>query len=115
MLYERGNVLFPASKGAAYGRDSSPPLTDPAVVTQVTAAQAYDRINLSRFDLELGKRWKQGEQWTYRVFAGPRFLNMDQKYYALYSGGDVGPGGSDVVRRNLNFNGAGLRGGGEVD
>lgn len=113
--HNAGNDVVTQSETQRLGLTVFPTLTHPSIVTQVTAARAENSINLNVVDLEMGRRWKQGEQVTWRAYAGPRFVNMDQKYLAVYTGGDVGPGGNDNVRRSLNFNGAGLRAGGEID
>jgi hypothetical protein len=89
-----------------------PTLTHPAVVTGVDAAQAKNSIGVNLIDLELGQRWKCSEAMTARLFAGPRLASLQQTMTATYTGGDVD---SDMVRRRMTFDGAGLRAGGEAN
>ena len=89
-----------------------PTLTHPAIVSEVNAANADNSLNLHLIDLEVGRRWKVGEEVTLRAFAGPRYASMYQGMTASYTGRDVT---TDVVRRRWSFNGAGLRAGGEAN
>jgi hypothetical protein len=86
-------------------------LTHPAAIVQVAGAKADNSINMNLFDLEVGRRVELSDHMGLRVFGGPRFANLDQKFTAVYTGGDVA---TDVVRRVLTFDGGGLRAGGEV-
>lgn len=86
-------------------------LTHPAVVTQANSVAAQNSTNFNLFDFEFGKRIEVGESVKLRVFAGPRYANVDQKLTVTYSGGDVA---RDNVARALAFDGAGLRAGGET-
>ena len=89
--------------------------THPGLIVQVNSASAKSTVNLNLFDVELGKRFDLSESTTARLFAGPRFANIDQKFNALYQGGDVsGTANRDDVRRRLFFDGGGVRAGGEV-
>jgi hypothetical protein len=88
-----------------------PTLTFPGLVTRAQGATANNSITLNVFDLEFAKRWEVGESLMLRGFAGPRIAIVDQKFTALYVGGDVA---SDAVRRRLEFEGYGIRAGGEA-
>ena len=89
--------------------------THPGLIVQVDSASARSTVNLNLFDVELGKRIDFSESTTARLFAGPRFANIDQKFNAVYQGGDVtGNANRDDVRRRVYFDGGGVRAGGEV-
>lgn len=98
--------------GAPPGGFVFPSLTYPGLVTQVAGAAANNSVTLNIGDLEFGKRWQSSECLGFRLFAGPRFADIDQKFTATYIGGDVS---SDEVRRRVIFEGFGLRAGGEVN
>lgn len=85
--------------------------THPGLIVQVASARARTSVNLNLFDVEIGKRFDLSDSTTARLFAGPRFANIDQKFEATYQGGDVN---RDDVRRRLFFDGGGVRAGGEV-
>jgi Legionella pneumophila major outer membrane protein precursor len=85
--------------------------THPGLVVQVASANARSSVNLNLFDIELAKRFDISDSMVGRVFVGPRFANIDQKFTATYTGGDVN---RDEVRRRLFFDGGGARAGGEV-
>jgi hypothetical protein len=89
-----------------------PTLTHPAFVNEVGAASAGNSINLNLFDLELARRFDLSETTGLRLFAGPRYAALDQKFAVTYTGGDAV---RDQVRRCLCFDGAGVRGGGELN
>ena len=85
--------------------------THPGLVVQVNSANARSSVNLNLFDVEVAKRFDLSEATTARLFAGPRFANLDQKFQATYQGGDVN---RDEVRRRLFFDGGGVRAGAEL-
>lgn len=97
---------------AAAGERLFPTLTHPAFVTEVDAAAASNSVNLNVVDFEIGRRFEVSETTQARAFFGPRYANLDQKFHVLYRGTAVG---NDVVRRNLTFDGGGLRVGGEAN
>ena len=97
---------------AAAGRQVFPTLTHPAFVTEVTAAGAANSVNLNLYDFEFGKQLCLSEGAGLRLYFGPRFASLDQKLVATYSGGDIR---QDTVRRQLFFDGGGVRAGGELD
>jgi hypothetical protein len=106
--HETGNDLVAAPPGGFV----FPTLTFPAVVTRSNSAAASNSVNLNVFDVEFGKRWEATESMSVRWFVGPRFANIDQKFMATYTGGDVS---QDNVRRRLFFDGGGARAGGELN
>ncbi len=85
-------------------------LTHPSTIVLVDGASASSSLNFNVFDFEVGKRFELGEKLQVRVFAGPRYANLDQRLTATYQGGDVA---KDVVTRQLDFEGGGLRAGAE--
>ncbi|MFO0841771.1 MAG: Lpg1974 family pore-forming outer membrane protein [Gemmataceae bacterium] len=87
-------------------------LTHPSTVVEVGGAYAQSSVNFNVFDLEIGKRFELGESANARVFAGPRYANVDQALNVTYAGGDVV---TDRVHRCTCFDGAGLRAGGEAN
>src|SRR5436190_437914 len=82
--------IHSAGDGTAFGTTNLavfPTLTHPAVVGQVNAAFANNSVNLNIFDLQVGRDLHHGESSSFRVFAGPRFADLDQKFTAFYFGG----------------------------
>jgi hypothetical protein len=94
-----GNVLFAT-------------LTHPGTVEQVDAAAADASLSYDVFDLEFGRWFRPSEAFQVRAFAGPRFAKIDQGFNALYTGGSAGTG--DQVTSGVNFDGGGVRAGGEA-
>jgi hypothetical protein len=86
-------------------------LTHPSTVVEVGGAYAQSSVNFNVFDLEIGKRFELGEGLNLRLFAGPRYANVDQALNVTYAGGDVV---SDRVERCTCFDGGGVRAGGET-
>jgi hypothetical protein len=97
--------------GAPPGGKVFATLTHPSTVMEVQSAVARNSVNFNLFDLEIGRRFDLGETLDLRVFAGPRYANVDQKLTVQYAGGDVI---TDDVHHCLCFDGAGLRAGGET-
>jgi hypothetical protein len=67
-------------------------------------------VNYNVFDLEFGHTFRPCENVSVRVFAGPRFADIDQEFGAVYDGLDAD---RDRVGSRLNFDGGGARVGGE--
>lgn len=87
-------------------------LTHPAFVVEVGSASASNSINMNVFDVELARRFEMGERAQMRLFAGPRFANLDQRFTANYAGVDVV---TSTVNRKVTFDGGGLRLGGQAN
>jgi hypothetical protein len=87
-------------------------LTHPAFVVEVGGAAGSNSINMNVFDIELARRFELTEGAQMRLFAGPTFANLDQRFTANYSGVSVV---SDTVTRKVTFDGGGLRVGGQAD
>jgi len=99
-----GGVVSPVN-GTLYAT-----LTHPGTVEQVAAASASTSLNYNVFDGEIAKRWAITESTALRLFGGPRFARIDQNFNAFYNGIDAN---RDQVTSRLNFDGYGLRLGGE--
>jgi hypothetical protein len=89
-----------------------PTMTFPAVVTQVNAAKGENSIDYNAYDLEFGRRWNTCDNVSLRWFVGPRVLELNQHQTGTYSGGQVAV---DLVKRNVDWSGGGLRAGGEAN
>ncbi len=100
-----------SSVDAGPGESVFPTLTFPGVVTAFQGAVAVSAVDVNILDIELGRRWDVSERVALRVFFGPTFSYIDQKFDATYTGG---PFALDNVHRQLTFGGGGLRVGGEA-
>ena len=85
-------------------------LTSAGPVEQVDTATAESSINYNVFDLEISRIIPLQDSFALRVFGGGRYAWIDQSLTALYNGGDAT---NDVVSSPINFNGGGVRVGGE--
>jgi hypothetical protein len=88
-------------------------LTHPGTVEEVDSASADSSLSYNVFDVEFGRWFRPGESLQVRVFGGPRFAQIDQGFNALYTGLTAGTG--DQVSNACNFDGGGVRVGGETD
>jgi hypothetical protein len=102
---DRDNATAPA------GSFVFPSTTFPGVVTRAVSASANNSVILNLVDLEIAHHWKGSEHLDWRFSIGPRLAFIDQRFNALYTGGDVA---SDAVRRRSSMEAIGLRVGGEA-
>jgi hypothetical protein len=87
-------------------------LTHPGTVEEVDGAAADSSLSYNVFDVEFGRWFKPSEALQVRAFGGPRFAQINQGFNALYTGGSAGAG--DQVTSGVNFDGGGVRAGGEA-
>jgi hypothetical protein len=87
-------------------------LTHPGTVEEVDSAAADSSLSYNVFDVEFGRWFRLSEDLQVRVFGGPRFAQIDQGFNALYMGLNAGTG--DQVSNACNFDGGGVRAGGEA-
>jgi hypothetical protein len=85
-------------------------LTRPGGITQVDSATADCGLNYRVVDVEVGRCFHPGESVTVRVFGGGRAASIDQGLNAFYNGGDANHA---LVQSPIDFDGGGLRAGGE--
>jgi hypothetical protein len=85
-------------------------LTHPGTIEQVDTALATSGINFNVVDVELARRFNTSERLAFRVFGGARFASIDQSLNAFYNGVDANLA---EVHRPIEFDGAGIRVGGE--
>ena len=86
--------------------------THPGTVEFAADAAADAALSYDVFDLEAGRRLNVGDSLSVRPFGGLRFAQIDQNFTVLYNGGDANV---DTVGSRLQFDGGGLRAGGQVD
>jgi hypothetical protein len=86
-------------------------LTAPGI-DQVTSAAATSNLNLNLINLELAKRLDMGDGFGLRLSGGIQIADISQKLNAVYSGGTAGAN-FDSVSNPINFDGIGIRIGGE--
>jgi hypothetical protein len=86
-------------------------LTHPNVVQQVDTAFAAGTLHYDLYDAEIARRFEPCERASVRLFAGPRFASIDQRIAAAYDGGDAH---GDRVTSRVDFDGFGVRAGGEA-
>lgn len=107
-----GYAYFHGNADAAVTRPPTgavfPTLTHPTTLAMVDSATAANSVNFNLFDLELSKRIAVGDSIDLRLFAGPRYANLDQKLNVQYV---VNAGVKDDVHRCLSFDGGGVRAG----
>jgi hypothetical protein len=85
-------------------------MTHPGGIEQVDTANASSSLNYNVLDLEVGRGLNVGDRFTLRLFGGGRFAWIDQSENAFYNGGDANHA---LASASVDFNGAGLRLGGE--
>jgi hypothetical protein len=85
-------------------------LTHPGTIEQVDTASATSGVNFDVVDVEMGRRFAMGECFWFRLFGGGRFASIDQSLNAFYDGGDANLA---QVHSPIEFDGAGIRVGGE--
>jgi hypothetical protein len=111
-------TYFQAAHGTDAGQPGSgalfPTITFPGIVTTVTGASAATSVNLNVYDIEFARDFHPCEELDVRAFVGPRFAYIDEKFAAVYTGGDV-TSGTDNVRRQSQYDGFGFRAGGRGD
>lgn len=98
--------------GTSDGQRLFATLTHPGTVDEVANAQADSSLSYNVFDLEFGRWFRPSESLQLRAFGGPRFAKIDQGFNALYQGLTAGSG--DLVSNGINFDGGGVRLGGEA-
>jgi hypothetical protein len=86
--------------------------THPGTVEFAGSALADAALSYNVYDLEVGRRLEVGDNVTLRPFGGLRFAQIDQNFTVLYNGGDAN---LDTVGSRLQFEGGGLRVGGEAN
>jgi hypothetical protein len=87
-------------------------LTHPGTVEEVQNAAADSSLTYNVFDVEFGRWFRPSAALQVRAVAGPRFAKIDQGFNALYTGLQAGAG--DQVSSAFNFDGGGVRAGGEA-
>lgn len=85
-------------------------LTHPSSLVEFDHAHAQGEVQLHVVDLEIGKRLEVTEDLSLRVFAGPRYANLQQQLCVQYTREAF----RDLVYRPNCFDGAGVRVGGET-
>src|SRR5262249_13430859 len=101
-----GGVTRPQGQGLL-----APP-TNPRTGGFVNQADSAIRLTYNLFDLGLGGAFHPCESLALRVFSGPPIPQIDQTFRADYNGLDAN---HDQVRSTLDFDGAGVRAGGDVN
>jgi hypothetical protein len=84
--------------------------THPGVVDMVSSAFGDYRLKYQLFDLELGKNVEIGDDCVLWLSAGGRYAWIDQAFNVNYNGESAF---ADQVRSPINFDGGGIRVGGE--
>lgn len=97
---------LPTAGGALYAT-----LTAPGI-DQVNTAAASTNLNLNLINLGLYKRIDCGDGFGLRLGGGIQIADISQKLNAVYSGGTAGAN-FDSVSNPINFDGIGIRLGGE--
>jgi len=100
-------VAAPTPGGALYAT-----LTAPGI-DQVTAASADANLNLNLINLEVAKRLELQDGFGLRLSGGLQVADISQKLNGIYSGGTAG-GMFTNVQSPINFDGIGIRLGGEA-
>jgi hypothetical protein len=85
-------------------------LTHPGSVEEAATATADSGLNYQLLDVEVGRTFPIGESCSVRLFGGGRFAWINQSLNAVYNGIDANIA---VVSSPIDFDGAGLRLGGE--
>jgi hypothetical protein len=85
-------------------------LTRPGMIQQVDSASGSTGLNYNVLDVEFGRTFVLGECFSLRLFGGGRFAWIDQNLNVIYDGGDAS---TAQVLSPIDFEGAGLRLGGE--
>jgi hypothetical protein len=86
-------------------------LTAPGI-DQVTSASANGNLNLNLINVEMAKRLDFQDGFGMRLSGGLQVADISQKFNALYSGATAGAN-PDSVSEPINFDGIGIRVGGE--
>jgi hypothetical protein len=85
-------------------------LTHPGGIEQVQTATADSSLKFNVVDVEVGRWFDICDSFAVRCFGGARFAWIDQNLNAFYNGGDANHA---AVSSPINFDGAGIRIGGE--
>lgn len=75
-------------------------------IVMVDTATANSRLTIDLLDLEAAHRYSVSDSFTIRLSGGGRFAWIDQRFTALYDGGDAS---NTVVKMPIRFHGGGLR------
>jgi hypothetical protein len=86
-------------------------LTHPGGISQVASAVAASSLNYDVADVEIGRHFDLGQSCAVRLFGGGRFASINQKLTVGYDGGDANLAAVDSP---TEFDGGGLRAGGEL-
>jgi hypothetical protein len=86
-------------------------LTHPGSIEMANTATADSGLNYNVVDIEVGRRFLIGDSCSVRLFAGGRFAWINQSLNAAYDGGDANLA---LVSSPIDFDGAGLRLGGDA-
>ena len=86
-------------------------LTHPGLIEQADTALGTSGFKYNVIDGEFARRFEVGDSSEVRVFGGGRFAWIDQSLDAFYDGGDAR---SAHVSSPIDFQGAGIRAGGEA-
>ena len=107
-FHDSGNrSAVPTPGGALYAT-----LTAPGI-DQVTAAAGNSNLNLNLINLEMAKRFELADGFGFRLSSGLQIADISQKLNGIYSGGTAG-GQFTSVQSPINFDGIGIRVGGEA-
>jgi hypothetical protein len=85
-------------------------LTHPGAIEQVAVAAGSSSLNYNVIDLEVGRHFCLGDCFEARLFGGGRAAWIDQRLHVLYDGIDANLA---EVTSPIDFDGGGLRAGGE--
>ncbi len=89
-------------------------LANNPAVQGATSADGDAGLDYAVVDLDARKLIKVGDDLGMTLFGGVRIASLDQSLKTIYSGGMLG-GSSDYVSSPINFFGAGITAGGEVN
>jgi hypothetical protein len=102
-----GGVLNRPANGLLFATQ-----THPGTVEFANSAAADATLSYNIYDLEVGRRMDISQRFAVRPFGGLRFADIGQNFSVLYNGADAN---RDIVGSRVNFNGGGLRAGGQAD
>lgn len=97
---------------AAPGGELFATTTHPGAIERVDVAVADTSIRYHVIDVEIGRRFGFGESFLLRLFGGGRWVFIDQAFDVFYNGGDAL---NAKVSMPVDFDGGGLRAGGQID
>jgi hypothetical protein len=100
-------TAFPPAGGALFAT-----LSAPLGLGNVDGAVASGSLDMDLVDVELAKGWNVCETLWLRLHGGARFASIQQEHNVFYDFTSTGLGGS-VYSNPINFDGAGVRVGGE--